>query len=82
MTAAPQTNRSVPGGHGDELVRGRSTLQEIELDTGVPAAYLIEHLGLPPDVRRATGIGKLGKQYNFDIDDVRGIVRDHAAREH
>jgi len=77
MTAPPQTHHSSPENQETELVRGRTTLQEIEQSTNVPAAYLIEHLGLPPNVPLDEGVGKLGKQHGFEIDDVRRIVKEY-----
>ncbi len=65
--------------HESEFVRGRMTLSEIEQRTGVPAAYIIERLDMPTDVLRDVGIAKLGKSFNFDIDDVRRIVSEYKA---
>ena len=63
--------------HESERVRGRMTLIEIERKTGVPKAYLIEHLDMPKDVQLDEGVAKLGKSFGFDIDDVRRIVREY-----
>jgi len=64
-----------------EFVRGRMTLIEIEQKTGVPKAYLIEHLGMPKNVQLDEGIAKLGKSFGFDIDDVRRIIGKYKAQE-
>jgi hypothetical protein len=57
------------------------TLIEIEQNTGVPRVYLIEHLDLPKDVPLDEGVAKLGKNFGFDIDDVRRIVGEYKAQE-
>ena len=64
-----------------EFVRGRMTLIEIEQKTGVPQAYLIEHLGMPKNVQLDEGVAKLGKSFGFDIDDVRRIIGKYKAQE-
>jgi hypothetical protein len=67
--------------HESERVRGRMTLIEIEQKTGVPKAYLIEHLGMSKDVQLNEGVAKLGKSFGFDIDDVRRIVREYKTQK-
>jgi len=64
-----------------EFIRGRMTLSEIEQRTGVPATYIIEHLGMPLDAPQNVGVTKLGKSFNFDIDDVRRVVSEYKDRE-
>jgi hypothetical protein len=64
-----------------EFVLGRMTLIEIEQKTGVPKAYLIEHLGMPKNVQLDEGIAKLGKSFGFGIDDVRRIIGKYKAQE-
>jgi hypothetical protein len=54
------------------------SLSEIEQYTGVPAAYLIDRLGLPNDVPRDWGVAKLGRDYGFDVSQVRELVRLYA----
>lgn len=61
--------------HEPGHVRGRMTLAEIEQATGVPAAHLIGSLGLPDDVPLDAGVGKLGREYGFEVDDVRAAVQ-------
>ena len=80
ISAAQRMEPSVST-HKSELVRGRMTLIEIEQKTGVPKAYLIEHLGVPKDVQLDEGVAKLGKNFGFDIDDVRRIVGKYKAQE-
>ncbi len=76
-TSGVQRGESSALTHESERVRGRMTLIEIERKTGVPKAYLIEHLGMPKDVQLNEGVAKLGKSFGFDIDDVRRIIREY-----
>ncbi len=55
------------------------SLSEIEQRTGVPVAYIIEHLGVPSDVPLHVAVGKLGKQFGFDIGDVRRAIQEYRA---
>jgi len=80
-TSATKGSESSALTQESELVRGRMTLIEIEQKTGVSRAYLIEHLGMPKEVRLDQGVAKLGKRFGFDIDDVRGIVREYKAQQ-
>ena len=80
-TSAVQRDKSSALTHGAEHVRGRMTLIEIERKTGVPKAYLIEHLGMPKDVPLNEGIAKLGKSFGYVIDDVRRVVREYKAQK-
>jgi hypothetical protein len=75
----PQEDRSSTHEHDTAGIRGRMTLAEIERSTGVPAAHLIERLGMPRDVSLDTGVAKLGAQFGFDIDDAREVVRAYAS---
>jgi len=54
--------------------RGMMTLQEVEDLTGVPSAYLLEHLGLPQNVSPDERLGRLRRTYGFTMQDVRRIV--------
>jgi hypothetical protein len=76
-----QSDKSSTLTHGTERVRGRMTLIDIERKTGVPKAYLIEHLSMPQDVPLNIGVAKLGKSYGFDIDDVRRIISEYKAQK-
>jgi hypothetical protein len=80
-TSGSQREESSALTQESELVRGRMTLIEIEQKTGVPKAYLIQHLGMPKDVQLDEGVAKLGKSFGFDINDVRRIVREYKAQE-
>jgi hypothetical protein len=79
-TQDPPRSETRSSDHDSGGVRGRMSLDEIERRTGVPAAHLIEHFELPSDVPLDVGVGKLGKQYGFDVDDVRQVVSEYGAR--
>ncbi len=64
---------------GNEI-KGRMTLREIEQELGIPSSYMIEHLGLPPDVSIDIGVAKLGKYYGFNISDVRRIADEYKSK--
>jgi hypothetical protein len=63
--------------HDSGGIRGRMSLTEIEAATGVPPAYLVEKLELPADVSLDDGVGKIGKQHGFDVDQVRAAVNEY-----
>ena len=68
-------------GSGDEVVCGESTLRELEAQTGVPAEHVLRELGLPEEVPRDERLGKLRRQYGFDMALVRRIVDDYPEAE-
>ncbi len=76
-TTAAQRKESSALTEESDRVRGRMTLTEIGQNTGVPTAYLIEHLGMPQEVPLDEGVAKLGKRFGFDVDDVRRIVHEY-----
>lgn len=62
------------GSGTEEEIKGRMTLKEVEVVTKVPPEYICQKLGLPADVSRDIPLRDLAGQYNFEVDDVRGIV--------
>jgi hypothetical protein len=76
-TRTPRSGESLSSDHDSESVRGRMSLNEIEKQTGVPATHLIEHFGMPSDVPLDVGVAKLGKQYGFEIADVRTAISEY-----
>jgi hypothetical protein len=62
------------GREDSEAIRGYMTFDEIQAITGVPADAIIRELGLPPDVPRNEGLGRLKTNYGFALEDVRRIV--------
>ena len=67
-----------PDDRAADRIGGSMTLREIEQRVGVPAAVILRELGLPPDVPTDERLGKLRKQYGFNIRDIRAIARKHA----
>ncbi|MCW8963660.1 MAG: DUF4405 domain-containing protein [Gammaproteobacteria bacterium] len=59
----------------DISVRGSMTLKEIELTTGVPASYIVKSLGLPDGISENERLGPLKREYEFEMNDVREIVK-------
>jgi hypothetical protein len=58
-------------------INGSMTLRQVEQETGVPASVILEQLGLPPDVSVDETLGRLRRQYGFEMNDVRRIVQEH-----
>ena len=58
-------------------IRGSMTLREVAETTGVPAAYLIKSLKLPDTISVEERLGPLKRQYGFEINDVREIVKTY-----
>ncbi len=58
-------------------IRGGMTLQEVEDVTGVPVQFLLEQLKLPEDTASDEKLGRLRKQYEFDMQDVRTLVKEY-----
>ena len=56
-------------------IDGTMTLTDVERLTGVPAAVLLRELGLPDNLPRDEQMGRLRKRYNFDLQDVREVLR-------
>ena len=62
-------------------IRGSMTLKEVEETTGVPASYIIKSLNLPETMSEEEQLGPLKRQYGFEINDVREIVKRYKNRE-
>jgi Domain of unknown function (DUF4405) len=65
----------------DISIRGSMTLKEVEETTGVPASYIIKSLNLPETVSEEEPLGPLKRQYGFEINDVREIVKGYKKRK-
>jgi hypothetical protein len=63
--------------HGDTSIRGSMTFNEIEEATGVPAVYIIESLKLPESTSEDERLGPLKREYGFEMNDVREIVKGY-----
>jgi hypothetical protein len=64
-------------GESDEAIRGYMTLGEIEEATGVPRAWILRDLGIPPDVPPDQHTGQLVRRYGLTMQDVRRIVEEY-----
>jgi hypothetical protein len=59
--------------YDDVQIYGAMTLTEVSQETGVPVSYITQRLGidgLPTNQR----IGRLGREYGFDVENVRSVV--------
>jgi hypothetical protein len=61
----------------DKTIRGKTTLSELQEQTGVPYRIVLKRLGLPEDISPQTKLGDLKRQYGFSIEDVRKIVKEY-----
>jgi len=61
----------------DIPVQGSMTLREVQAATGVPAAYIISALKLPPSVSPDQNLGFLKRMYGFEINQVREVIKDY-----
>ncbi|HQH27234.1 MAG TPA: DUF4405 domain-containing protein [Oligoflexia bacterium] len=67
--------------YGSEDIRGSSSLAEAAQLAGIPEGDLIRELNLPPGVSSQERLGRLRREYNFSMTDVREAVRRYRARE-
>jgi hypothetical protein len=58
-------------------IRGNMTLQEVEDSFGVPVGLLLEKLGLPEDTAPDERLGRLRRQFDFKMSEVRKAVEKH-----
>lgn len=66
-----------PGSVEGYSIEGLTTLGDIEKQTGIPAATILRELNLPGNIPTNEQLGKLSKEYNFTLQDVRDIVQEH-----
>lgn len=64
----------------DVRISGSMTLAELEQETGVPAAHILESLNLPGSIAKEQRIGVLKRTYGFEMGDIRRIIRDYKNR--
>jgi len=62
-------------------IDGSMTLSDVEKRTGVPSAVLLRELGLPSSLPTDVNLGKLRKQYGFEMNDLRKVVREQVGRK-
>ena len=56
------------------------TLQKLVKASGVPAAHILNALGLPGDTDLQSRHGSLRRDYGFDMETVRRIVSEYERR--
>lgn len=56
------------------------TLREVESETGIPMAHIIDRLGLPEDTDPDQRLGQLKKSHEFTIEQVRDIVEEFVSK--
>jgi len=56
---------------------GQMSLQELSLQTGIPVQQFIEQLKLPAAVDVQKRLGRLRRQYGFEMEEVRQIVEEN-----
>ncbi|MCF6148740.1 MAG: DUF4405 domain-containing protein [Candidatus Kuenenia sp.] len=66
--------------HEKIQIWGSMTLSEVEKETEVSVEYIIEKLGIPADADRKERLGKLRKEYGFEIEDVRRIICEYKTK--
>lgn len=59
---------------GSLVITGRMTFLEIERATGLSGRSIADSLGLPPTVSLNESLGRLRRQYGFEIQAVRDII--------
>ncbi|WP_425400961.1 DUF4405 domain-containing protein [Aeoliella sp.] len=76
---APHRQQQVAS-HDDLGIRGSMTLAEVEQLSGVPAETVMLQLGLPPEISPDERLGRLGREFLFDMDQVREVVRQNVTQ--
>ena len=62
-------------------VRGSMTFKEVEEATGVPSNHIIKSLNLPETTSVDDRLGPLKREYGFEINDVREIVKEYKSKK-
>ncbi|MBC8283203.1 MAG: DUF4405 domain-containing protein [Nitrospinae bacterium] len=60
-----------------QLINGSMTLEEIEKKTTVPVSVLKKKLGLPENIGNNQKLGRLRRDYGFEMSQVREIIKKH-----
>jgi hypothetical protein len=76
ISPVEQAEGALTRGKGIQI-RGSMTLAELEQETGVPAAHVIEALNLPGSTSKNQRIGVLKRTYGFEMGDIRRIIREY-----
>lgn len=74
--------QQIKSSEGDnESIQGNMSLKDVEAQTGVPASYLKQKLGLPSNVSSDENIGRLRRKYGFSMQDVRKAVAEYKSKK-
>ncbi len=65
----------------DISIQGSTTLKQVEESTGVPASHIIKSLNLPETTSVYENLGSLKRQYGFEMNDIREIVKNYEDNE-
>jgi hypothetical protein len=76
----PAPVETQPAVHVDELIHGSMTLRDAALAVGMMPEDLRSALHLPVDVSLDERLGRLRRQYGFELDEVRAILREQGGR--
>jgi hypothetical protein len=68
-------------GTGQFEIRGYMTPEELEQLIGVSVEEIVRALNLPKDLPTHERLGRLSRTYEFDMRDVRKIVRQGEAED-
>lgn len=64
----------------DYNIDGSMTLTDVERLTGVSGKIIIQELGLPGNMPIDKNLGRLRKDYGFELNDVREVVRKNSGK--
>ena len=64
-------------GYEDVDIAGYMSLQEVQSVTGVPAEYIVKTLNLPDNIALDERMGRLKREYGFEMVDVKDAVAEY-----
>jgi len=79
VTAPNEGKKDHAPGSGEQEVKGFMTLNEIALKTGVPKAFLLNSVGLPPETNGRTPVRDWIHDRGKSIQDLRDAVEQYRA---
>jgi len=56
------------------LITGRMTLRDLEIESGIPAARILEQLKLPRYIPQNETLGRLRRHFGFTMQDLRNAI--------
>jgi hypothetical protein len=78
----PHKIRSTAPDNGEGYsINGSMTLADIERLTGIPPAAILRELGLPGNLSADEKLGRLRKEFRFEMENVREAVRKQSIRK-